>query len=87
MPSATNRRNDAPLATRKYSTDEAAAALKVRPQTLRAALCREGHYFGLRPVKCRNRFLLWDAAEVARLASGDEATRASVAGHVVGSVP
>lgn len=63
-------RNDAPLAVRNYSTEEAAAALKVRPQTLRAALCRDGHYFGLRPVKCRNRFLLWDAAAVERLLAG-----------------
>ena len=69
----TPRRNDAPLATRNYSTDEAAAALKVKPQTLRAALCRDGHYFGLRPVKCRNRFLLWDAAAVEALLSGEVA--------------
>lgn len=64
-------RNDAPIAARNYSTEEAAAALKVRPQTLRAALCRDGHYFGLRPVKCRNRFLLWDAAAVEALTSGE----------------
>lgn len=69
----TTWRNDAPLATRNYSTDEAAAALKVKPQTLRAALCRDGHYFGLRPVKCRNRFLLWDAAAVEALLSGEVA--------------
>ncbi len=70
-PIPTTRRNDAPLAARNYSTEEAAAALKVRPQTLRAALCRDGHYFGLRPVKCRNRFLLWDAAAVEALAAGE----------------
>ena len=56
---------------RTYSTEEAAAALRVKPQTLRAALCRNGHYFGLRPVKCRNRFLLWDAAAVEALAAGE----------------
>lgn len=63
-------RNDAPLATRNYSTEEAAAVLKVRPQTLRAALCRDGAYFGVRPQKARNRFLLWDAAAVEALAAG-----------------
>lgn len=57
-------RNDAPLAFRNYSTEQAAAVLKVKPQTLRAALCRDGHYFGLRPIKCPNRFLLWPAADV-----------------------
>ena len=49
-------RNDAPLAARTLSTEQAAAALHIRPQTLRAALCRDGHYFGIRPLK-RNRSL------------------------------
>ncbi len=66
----TAKRTDIASILRNYSTEEAAAALKVRPQTLRAALCRDGHYFGLRPVKCRNRFLLWDAAAVEALAAG-----------------
>ena len=66
----TTKRTDIASILRNYSTEEAAAALKVRPQTLRAALCRDGHYFGLRPVKCRNRFLLWDAAAVEALAAG-----------------
>ena len=67
----TPRRNDAPLAARTLSTEQAAAALHIKPQTLRAALCRDGHYFGLRPVKCRNRFLLWDAAAVEALTAGE----------------
>jgi hypothetical protein len=58
-------------APRNYSTKEAAATLHVKPQTLRAALCRDGHYFGLRPVKCRNRLLLWDATAVEALAAGE----------------
>ena len=57
-------------ALRTYSTEEAAAVLKVKPQTLRAALCRDGHYFGVVPHKCRNRFLIWDAASIDALASG-----------------
>ena len=66
----TTKRTDIASVLRNYSTIEAAAVLKVRPQTLRAALCRDGHYFGLRPVKCRNRFLLWDAAAVEALTAG-----------------
>ena len=34
-------RNDAPLVARTLSTEQAAAALHIRPQTLRAAVCRE----------------------------------------------
>ncbi len=66
-------RNDAPLAARNYSTEEAAAALKVKPQTLRAALCRDGHYYGVKPQKARNRFLLWDANAIDALTAGEVA--------------
>ena len=67
------RSSEAPLAARFYSTEEAAAALKVRPQTLRAAVCRDGHYFGVRPQKARNRFLMWEAAEIDALLRGEVA--------------
>lgn len=66
-------RNDAPLTSRTYSTEQAAAALHIRPQTLRAAVCRDGHYFGVRPQKARNRFLVWDAAAVDALMNGEVA--------------
>ena len=69
----TTWRNDAPLAARTYSTEQAAAALHIRPQTLRAALCRDGHYFGVRPIKLRNRFLAWKAEDIERLLNGEEA--------------
>lgn len=58
---------------RTYSTEEAAAVLKVRPQTLRAAVCRDGAYFGVRPQKARNRFLMWDAAAIDALLNGEVA--------------
>ncbi|MBL0354374.1 MAG: DNA-binding protein [Dechloromonas sp.] len=45
----------------------------MEPQTLRASLCRNGHYMGLRPVKLPNGRLLWDAAEVERLTAGEVA--------------
>ncbi|PIX97583.1 MAG: hypothetical protein CO126_11590 [Hydrogenophilales bacterium CG_4_9_14_3_um_filter_63_34] len=55
----------------RLSTEEAAGLLKIKPQTLRAALCRDGHYCGLRPVKMPNRFLLWPGDAVERLAAGE----------------
>lgn len=70
QPLLTAWRNDAPLAARTYSTEQAAAALHVRPQTLRAALSRDGHYCGLRPIKLPNRFLAWDAAAIDALLNG-----------------
>lgn len=57
----------------KLSTEEAAAKLRAAPQTPRASLCRLGHWLGMRPVKLPNGRLLWDAAEVERLASGNVA--------------
>ncbi len=69
----TTQRTDYASILRTYSTEEAAAVLKVRPQTLRAAVCRDGHYFGVRPQKARNRFLMWDAAAVDALLNGEVA--------------
>lgn len=67
------QRTDYAFILRTYSTEEAAAVLKVRPQTLRAAICRDGHYFGVRPQKARNRFLVWDAAAIDALLNGEVA--------------
>jgi hypothetical protein len=67
----TTWRNDVPLAARTLSTEQAAAALHIRPQTLRAALCRDGHYFGIRPVKLPNRMLAWPADAIDRLLNGE----------------
>ena len=69
----TSWRNDAPLAARTLSTEQAAAALHVKPQTLRAALCRDGVYFGVRPVKLPNRLLAWPADQIDALARGEVA--------------
>ncbi|TXH39726.1 MAG: hypothetical protein E6Q92_08960 [Burkholderiaceae bacterium] len=69
----TTWRSDAPLAGRTYSTEQAAAALHIKPQTLRAAVCRDGHYFGVRPQKARNRFLMWDASAIEALLNGEVA--------------
>ena len=69
----TSWRNDAPLAARTLSTEQAAAVLKVKPQTLRAALCRDGHCMGLRPSKLPNRFLVRDANAIDALLNGEVA--------------
>ena len=66
-------RNDAPLAARTYNTEQAAAALHIKPQTLRAALCRDGYYFGIRPIKLPNRMLAWPADAIERLLNGEVA--------------
>ncbi len=55
------------------STEELAKGLGIKPQTLRAALCRNGEYFGIRPVKAKNRFLRWPADAVERLTAGEVA--------------
>lgn len=65
-------RTDVEHILRTFSTEEAAAILHIRPQTMRAALCRSGHYFGVRPIKGANRFLLWPADQIDRLATGSE---------------
>lgn len=56
-----------------YSTNEAASILKIKPQTLRAAVCRDGTYMGLRPIKRANRFLAWPAGGIEALARGEVA--------------
>lgn len=55
----------------RYSTEVLAEYLNIKPQTIRAALCRDGHYLGLRPVKLPNRRLLWDANALEALIAGD----------------
>lgn len=52
------------------TTELAAQRLGIRAQTLRAALSRQGHYFGLRPVKMPNRLLLWPVDAIDRLTHG-----------------
>lgn len=57
----------------KLSTEEVAAAARMVPQSIRAALCRQGHWAGLRPVKLMTGRLLWDADEVSRVLNGEVA--------------
>lgn len=55
----------------KYSTEQAAAALGIRPQTLRASFCKTGSYYGVIPTKMPNRMLRWDAEAIERLLNGE----------------
>lgn len=59
------------LIRRRLTTEELAAILRVKPQTIRAGLCNAGHYAGLRPVmRLPSRRLLWDAEQVAAVLNG-----------------
>ena len=58
---------------RKLDTAEAADLLRIRPQTLRRALCLQGHYYGMRPTKLPSGRLLWDSADLDRLTAGEVA--------------
>lgn len=49
------------------TTEELADQLRIKPQTLRAALCRVGHYYGVTPVKLPNTRLLWPADAADKL--------------------
>jgi hypothetical protein len=61
------------LSRRDLSTDELAALLHVQAQTVRASLCRKGHYCGIRPRKLPNRLLVWPRDAVERLLEGEAA--------------
>jgi len=54
----------------KITTEVAAPRLTVKPQTMRAAHCRDGHYMNIVPVKLPNGRLLWDADAVDALIAG-----------------
>lgn len=56
---------------RRYTTNEAAAVVRFRPQTVRRDYCLKGHFKGIVPVKLPGGRLLWDAEAIDRLASGD----------------
>lgn len=51
----------------KLTTEQLAAIAGVKAESIRAAYCRTGEYFGLRPEKCANGRLLWPADSQQRL--------------------
>ena len=54
--------------TQKYelSAEQFAHLNQVKPQSVRARLCRTGSYFGVRPLKLANGRLAWPAVQVAK---------------------
>lgn len=58
---------------RTLSTEQAAAAFHVCAQTMRAALCRNGHYLGVKPIKLPNRLLAWPYDAIERIISDGDA--------------
>lgn len=53
------------------STEELANIFRVKPESVRSSLCRQGHYLGIRPVKLLNRRLAWPAEAAQRALSGE----------------
>ncbi|QGT77519.1 hypothetical protein GM160_00715 [Guyparkeria halophila] len=53
------------------SSEEVARALNIKKESLHAHLSRNGHYFGLRPIKLPNRFLAWPDDFLERLLVGN----------------
>ncbi|MCX9155882.1 DNA-binding protein [Niveibacterium sp. 24ML] len=49
------------------TTEQLAEALGLKAQSLRAAVCREGHYYGLRPRRLPNGRLMWPSDSLQRL--------------------
>jgi len=49
------------------STEELAALLTLRPQSIRKRYCQTGAYFCVRPVKMPNGRLAWPADSIERL--------------------
>lgn len=57
-------------AGRPITTEELAALLSIRPQSIRKRYCQTGAYFSLRPVKLPNGRLMWPADALDKLAEG-----------------
>ncbi|MBU9681189.1 DNA-binding protein [Burkholderia multivorans] len=55
---------------RPITTEELAALLSIRPQSIRKRFCQTGAYFSLRPVKLPNGRLMWPADALDKLTEG-----------------
>lgn len=53
---------------RPITTDELAALLSIRPQSIRKRYCQTGAYFSLRPLKLPSGRLMWPADALEKLA-------------------
>lgn len=52
------------------NTEQLAAALHLKSQSIRKRFCQTGAYYNLRPTKLPNGRLMWPADSVARLTGG-----------------
>ena len=59
------------VAAQMQTTEAVAIAFCVKPPTIRASLCRKGHYMGLRPLKLPNGRLLWDSGQLQSILAGE----------------
>lgn len=50
----------------ELSAEQFANLNQVKPQSVRARLCRTGSYFGIRPLKLANGRLAWPDVQVAK---------------------
>jgi hypothetical protein len=66
----TTQQHAATQAGRPITTEELAALLSIRPQSIRKRFCQTGGYFNLRPVKLPNGRLMWPADALDKLAEG-----------------
>lgn len=48
----------------ELSAEQFASLNQVKPQSVRARLCRTGSYFGIRPLKLANGRTAWPAVQV-----------------------
>ena len=55
------------LLAKLLSTNDFAAALGIKPGTVRSHVSRFGSYYGIRPVKMPNRLMLWPKSSVEQL--------------------
>jgi hypothetical protein len=52
------------------TTKELAGMVGVQPATVRRGLCVDGEYLGLRPIKLKNRRLLWPLDGIRQILEG-----------------
>lgn len=55
---------------RKLTTEEFAAFIQIKSQSIRKRYCQTGSYFGVRPVKLPNGKLRWPSDAIEQLMGG-----------------
>ena len=59
------------MAENFITTTELATLLRVKPQSVRRALCLKGHFWGLKPTKMPGGALRWDMDQARALLAGE----------------